>query len=354
MTRDIDTLGIGAPFSSNPSLSGWASARSSEYYSSLIDWDDPADPLRRLVAPDDLELETFGSLDPSNESANTVAPGLQHKYRDTALLLVADTCAGYCRYCFRKRLFAPERSEALRDRRPALNYIRQTPQITDVLLTGGDPLTLSTRALKAVVDDVSAIPHVRAVRIGSKIPAFNPARITDDSDLLELIRQTVARGCSVHVMTHFDHPRELTTQAVEAIEMLRSAGATCLNQCPVTRGINDDSSVLAELFELTTAVGCPQYYLFQCRPTTGNSHFVLPLERAFEVVSEARARVSGLSRRARFCISHESGKIEIVGMDDLHVFARYHRAKDPSDDGRMLVYRRNAEAIWLDQLREAS
>ena len=324
--------------------------RASDYYLSLIDWDDPHDPLRRLIAPSGDEQISADGLDPSNEAANAPAAGLQHKYHDTALLLVTDECAGYCRYCFRKRLFTVASREARRDCRAGLAHIGAHPEITDVLLTGGDPLTLTSARLGEVIESLLSVDHVRTIRIGSKMPAFEPQRIIDDPELASLVQSVVASGRSLYVMTHFDHPRELTGEALEALSVLRAAGAMCLNQCPLTRGVNDDSAVLAELFQMCTDAGCPQYYVFQCRPTSGNARFVVPLVEALAMVEDARRRVSGLSRRARFCLSHASGKIEIVGADDRHLYARYHRAKRDVDAGRFLVYRRDVAAGWLDEL----
>lgn len=328
--------------------------RANDYYASLIDWDDPNDPIRKLVVPSGDELLEYGSLDASNEAANTPLPGLQHKYPDTALLLVTDQCVCFCRYCFRKRLFFPGSRATHRAYREAIAYVAAHPEISDVLLTGGDPLALSTARLREIVAQILTVPHVRTIRIGSKTPAFNPYRILDDGELTGLVREVVASGRTFHVMAHFDHPRELTDAAVAAVAELRAAGAVCLNQCPVTAGINDDPEVLAALFQRCTEAGCPQYYVFQCRPTIGTAHFVLPIVRVADVVEQARARVSGLSRRARFCLSHESGKVEIVGIDERHIYARYHRAKRADDSGRFLVYRRDEAARWLDELVPAS
>ena len=328
--------------------------RANDYYTSLIDADDPDDPIRRLVVPSDEELVDFGSLDASNEAANTPFVGVQHKYADTALLLVTDQCACFCRYCFRKRLFQPGSRETHRDCRPGLEYIASHAEITDVLLTGGDPLTLDTAFLRETVKQILAIPHVRTIRLGSKLPAFNPYRVLDDPELPQMVGDVVASGRSFYVMAHFDHPRELTEEAVAALASLRAAGAMCVNQCPITCGINDDAEVLADLFQRCTDAGCPQYYAFQCRPTTGVGHFALPMVSAFRHVEKAREQVSGLSRRVRFCLSHESGKIEIVGIDEAHIYARYHRAKLVEDAGRFIVYRRDDEAFWVDQLEEVS
>ncbi len=327
--------------------------RANDYYLGLIDWDDPDDPIRRLIIPDSSELKDWGDLDASNEAANTVARGVQHKYRDTALVLTASTCGAYCRYCFRKRLFMRHNEETAHDFGEAFAYVARHPEITDVLLTGGDPLVLATSRLTPVIRRFAAIGHVRTVRIGSKMLAFNPFRILDDHDLLGVIERTVASGTAVYVMAHFDHPRELTAPAREAIAALQEVGAHVVNQCPLIRGVNDDPEVLAELFETATELGAPQYYLFQGRPTAGNEAYEVPLVEGWEIFDAARSQCSGLSRRVRFAMSHASGKIEILGLDREHIYLRYHRARDPRDESRILVRLRDDHAHWLDELAPA-
>ena len=324
--------------------------RANDYYLDLIDWDDPADPIRRLVIPDAAELVDWGRLDASDEAANRVAPGVQHKYADTALVLAADTCASYCRYCFRTRLFMRQNDEVVRDLKPAFEYVARHREITDVLLTGGDPLVLGTDRLRRIMRRFAAIPHVGTLRIGTKTPAFNPQRILDDEDLVDLVDEIVATGTAVYVMAHFDHPREMTELAQDAVWALQEAGAHLVNQCPLIRGVNDDDLVLTELFELATALGMPQYYLFQGRPTAGNQPFEVPLVEGFEIFDRARRRASGLSRRVRYAMSHATGKIEILGVDDRHIYLRYHRARDPELDSRVMVCKRDDEAHWFDEL----
>jgi lysine 2,3-aminomutase len=328
--------------------------RASEYYLGLIDWSDPEDPIRALVVPRETELTEFGSLDASNEASNTVIPGVQHKYADTALLLCIEACAGYCRYCFRKRIFMRDARETARDLDPAIAYIEDHPEITDVLLTGGDPLLLSTPRLARVLRSLRDIPHVRTVRIGTKMPAFNPYRLLEDPDLQELLAEQSGPGGRIYLMCHFDHPREFTEPAIEAVDLAVRLGVICANQCPIVAGVNDDVDVLRELLETSASVGCPQYYLFQCRPTRGNESFSVPIVRAWELFSEARRGASGLARRARYCMSHESGKVEVLGVDEEHIFLRYHRAKDPSDHDRFVVCERDDDALWFDDLTPVS
>src|SRR5690606_8117381 len=143
--------------------------RVNEYYLGLIDWSDPNDPIRRLVIPNEGELLEYGRWDASDEEANYVVPGCQHKYRTTALLLVSEVCGAYCRYCFRKRLFQKDVREAMADVTPGLEYIAAHPEINNVLLTGGDPLMLATRKLRLIIERLWEIPHVRIIRIGTKM-----------------------------------------------------------------------------------------------------------------------------------------------------------------------------------------
>ncbi|HLV61146.1 MAG TPA: radical SAM protein [Fredinandcohnia sp.] len=324
--------------------------RANDYYLGLIDWEDPNDPIRQIVIPRVEELDDWGKLDASNEAAVTVAKGVQHKYRDTALLLCNEVCGAYCRYCFRKRLFMDGNDEVSIDVTEGIEYIRAHPEIDNVLLTGGDPLLMATRRLRDILERLCAIPHVRIIRIGTKMPAFNPWRVIDDPELLDAISASSKGMRRIYVMAHFDHPRELTPDAVRGIELLQKAGAVVVNQCPLVRGINDDPKVLQTLFEKLSYIGAPQYYVFQGRPTAGNAPYEVPIVRGYFLVEEAKRRVSGLAKRARFAMSHETGKIEIVGVDERHIYMRYHRAKRLADEGRFMVYRRDDEAYWLDQL----
>ncbi len=322
--------------------------RVSEYYASLIDWEDPLDPLRRIVIPDPGELEPWGRMDPSSESSFTVAPGLQHKYRETALLLVSDACGGQCRFCFRKRIFIGERRESVRDLPHALEYIRRHTEITNVLLTGGDPLMLDTDRLESIVRRIREIEHVHIIRIGSKLPAYDPGRILDDPRLLEMFERHSTAEKRIYVMSHFNHPRELSDAALEALALLQKSGAIVTNQTPLLRGINDDPDVLAALFKRLSFIGVPPYYVFQCRPAVGNRIFCVPLEEGYTIFERARMSCSGLAKRARFVMSHASGKIEVVGVTGGYTFMKYHQAADPDNLGRFMVFRANPAAYWFD------
>ena len=324
--------------------------RANDYYLGLIDWDDPADPIRQLIIPREEELTEWGKLDASNEESVTVARGVQHKYTDTVLLLCNEVCGAYCRYCFRKRLFMDENDEATNDVSAGLQYIAEHPEVTNVLLTGGDPLLMSTRRLVEIFDALRAIPHVQIIRLGSKMPAFDPYRVLRDPDLQAAFRKYSTPTQRIYLMAHFDHPRELTDLAIEGIDTCIRNGVICVNQCPLIRGINDDPRVLGEMYGKLSYIGCPPYYLFQGRPTAGNEPYEIPIVQGWSIFQQALTRGSGLARRARYCMSHETGKVEVLGIDDEHVYLRYHQAKFPGDLGRFFVRRRNDAAYWLDQL----
>lgn len=325
----------------------------SAHYMSLIDWNDPDDPLRRIVIPDPEELDGGGDLDPSREADNTPQPGLQHKYPHTVLLLCQHTCAGACRFCFRKRVFMGEDQVINPDVSAGLDYIRRTPAVTNVLLTGGDPLTMSTQRLDGILRELRAIPHVGIIRLGSKLPAFDPDRIIRNSDLRRVLARHSDKHKRIYLMAHFDHPRELCCKSVEAMAILMQAGVVAVNQCPLLAGVNDEPRTLVALFRQLSFIGVPPYYLFQCRPTAGNRPFQVPITRGYAIFEAAKADVSGLAKRARFVISHASGKIEVVGVDAQRIYMRYHRAKDPADEGRFMAFRRDDWACWPDELEVA-
>lgn len=327
--------------------------RSNEYYQKLIDWDDPDDPVRRIIVPLSEELQEWGWLDASHEDAYTVVPGLEHKYDDTALLLVNDVCGAYCRFCFRKRLFMDDNNEVTKDIGEGLRYIREHAEITNVLLTGGDPLVMSTERLSHIVKQIREVEHVSIIRIGTKMPAFNPARILNDPALLRMIETYSEPSRKIYVMAHFNHPVELTDVAVEGLNLLQKAGAVTVNQTPLIRGVNDHPDTLLTLFNQLSFIGVPPYYVFQCRPTSGNKAYSVPLEEAYEIFSQAQARCSGLAKRARFVMSHSTGKLEVLAKTEQQLYMKYHQASDPLMQGRLVVVKSNPEAHWLDDYDEA-
>ncbi len=325
--------------------------RATPYYLGLIDWNDPDDPIRRIVVPTTDEIaETDDILDASNETSNTKVHGLQHKYGPTALLLVTEVCAAYCRFCFRKRLFMDEVHETSLNISEGLRYIREHPEISNVLLTGGDSLMMSSGRLAEVFRKLREIDHVRIIRLGTKVPAFEPQRITEDPELLQAIRKYSEPERRIYVMAHFNHPRELTEVARKGLRLLLESGAIVLNQTPLLRGVNDHPDTIVELFNRLSYMGVPPYYLFQCRPTEGNDTFKVTLQDGCRLFDEAMVRMSGLAKRARYVMSHETGKIQILGVTREYILMKYHQAKYPSDQNRILVLPWREGAAWLDDL----
>lgn len=327
--------------------------RTNGYYQSLIDWEDPLDPIRRIVIPSSDELQPWGELDASGESLYARAAGLEHKYTDTAVLLVSDVCGALCRFCFRKRLFMEDNQEVARDVSDGLTYIRKHPEINNVLVTGGDPLLLSTRRLTQIVEQLRAIDHVRIIRIGSKMPAFNPFRILEDPALLQMLKTHSRPERRIYLMAQFNHPRELTAEARRAIRMLQQNGVCVMHQTPMIRGVNDTPRVLAKLFNELSYLGVAPYYVFQCRPTEGNAAYTVPVEEGYAIFAKALQAGSGLARRCRYVMSHATGKIEVAGMSEEQIFFRYHRAADPDRSlADLLACTRNPNAYWLDDYAE--
>jgi len=327
--------------------------RVNDYYLSLINWDDPDDPIRHIVIPNIQELEEWGRLDPSNEKAYTVIRGLEHKYNSVAVFLVTNKCDGLCRYCFRKRLFIESENEYLQDWDAAYQYVSEHQEVTNVLLTGGDALVLPTSRLEEILARLREIEHVNIIRLGTRIPSYNPYRVIDDPALLKAIEKYSTKEKRIYVMTHFVHPRELTDAAVEGVNLLQKTGAKLANQTPLVRGVNDKAKVLAELLARLSFIGAIPYYIFQCRPAVGNKAYTVPIEEGYEIVEQAKGRVSGLAKRARYTMSHSSGKIEIVGKTRDLVYFRYHRAANDEDSGRFLAFKSNPNACWFDDYDEA-
>lgn len=262
------------------------------YYLSLCDPHDPSCPIRRQVVPQASEArEVLGDMiDPLGEVAHEMTDGLIQRYPDRVLLLVSDQCAIYCRFCTRSRMVGagqgPLRSEA---REAAIDFIARTPAVRDVILSGGDPLTLSTERLRSLIARLRAIEHVDTIRIATRVPVSLPMRITDE--LLSALRPYHP----LWVMTHFNHPKELTPEAIGACERLADAGFPVMNQTVLLAGINDRADVLESLFRGLVRARVRPYYLLQMDPVRGTSHLRTPLERGIGIMEKLQGRLSGIA-----------------------------------------------------------
>lgn len=321
----------------------------SQHYLSLIDFADPKDPLKKIVIPSKDELITTGSYDTSGEQSNTKFLGFQHKYKQTVLLLSTHRCASYCRFCFRKRLVGVSRNEILKNIDRAVNYIKKHHEVNNVLITGGDPLILSTKVLTRFLEKISRIEHLAFIRFGTRVPVFLPQRFLKDCELLE----NLAYFCSkkqIYFVIQTDHVREVTPEMIEAVEKLIKMGIIFNNQTVLLKGVNDDPKVLANLQNKLVSIGINPYYVFQCRPVKRvKNHFQLPLLEGYQIVEKAKTTLNGHSKRFRYVMSHKSGKIEIIGVYKDQMIFKYHQAKEERNQGKIFMRKISKTAGWLDE-----
>ncbi len=326
----------------------------SRYYLNLIDVMDPHDPIRKMAIPSADELDKDGFYDTSGERCNTKLPGLQHKYKNTVLLLAANVCSMYCRHCFRKRMVGLSNDEIMGRFQEAYAYIANHPEVNNVLISGGDSLILPTHVLGHFLAELIKLEHLDYIRFGSRMVVTYPDRILKDPELLELFRAYSKKNRRLYLHTQFNHPREITPAATEAIHKVINAGVIINNQTVLLRDVNDNPEVLADLQRNLVRIGVNPYYVFQCRPVKRvKNHFQVPLAEGYRIVAKARGMLDGLSKRFRYAMSHEKGKIEILGILDDEIYFKHQQARDPEDVGRFFKRRLQEDAGWLDELPES-
>ena len=370
----------------------------------LIDWDRvPDDPIFQLVFPqrDMLPPESFarmaeairsgadrgtiqllareirGTLNPHPagqmdlnvpEHQGETVEGMQHKYHETVLFFPSQgqVCHSYCTFCFRWAQFVGDKELrfASNEADSLLDYLRSHSRVSDLLMTGGDPMVMKTRNLAQYLEPLlqPGLEHVQTVRIGTKALTFWPYRFVTDKDadeLLRLLERLVASGRHVAIMAHYNHPQELSTPiAKEAIRRLRDTGAEIRSQGPLLNHINNDAADWAALWRQQVQLGIIPYYMFVERDTGARRYFEVPLARAWEVYREAMKQVSGLGRTARGpSMSADPGKVEIQGVTEIHgekVFVlRFIQGRNPDWVQRPFFARFDPEATWLDHLQPA-
>ena len=319
------------------------------YYLSLIDPGDPEDPIRKMSIPSGWELSEGGELDTSGEASNTVIPGMQHKYDQTTLILSTNMCAMYCRHCFRKRLVGLSDDEIAGHLGEMEEYVRTHPEVSNVLITGGDAFLNSNQRIKEYLERFIDIPHLDLIRFGTRTPVVLPQRITTDAEIQQILEDYNKRK-QIYVITQFNHPREVTDEAVEAIRILQKIGIVIKNQTVLLKGINSDPAVLGSLLKRLTACGVVPYYIFQCRPVRGVlNHFQVPLKEGSRIVEEAKTMQNGQGKCLHYAMSHPTGKIEILGQLNGEVMLfRYHQAKNSEEIGRIFTVAVREDQCWLD------
>lgn len=266
--------------------------RITPYYLSLADKRDPRCPIRMQCVPriEEAALVPGDLDDPLGEIAHEMAPGLVQRYPDRALLLATDQCAVYCRFCTRSRMVGdgagPSPPDALE---PAMRYLEAHPEVRDVIVSGGDPLTVATDRLTRLLARLRKIPSIETIRLATRAPVTIPQRITG-----ELVR-ALRRFHPIWVMTHFNHPKELTREAAFSLERLADAGFPVMNQTVLLRGINDSAPVLEALFRGLVRHRARPYYLLQADPVRGTGHLRTPLASGISIMEELQGRLSGIA-----------------------------------------------------------
>jgi lysine 2,3-aminomutase len=268
------------------------------YYLSLCDPHDPTCPIRLQCIPSAREAESApGDLvDPLGEEAHQVAPDLVQRYPDRVLLLATDRCAVYCRFCTRSRMVGDGGGPASLERlEPAFRWIEEHPEVREVIVSGGDPLAMATDRIERLLARIRRIPSVDVVRLATRVPVTLPMRITG-----ELVR-ALRRHHPIWVMTHFNHPKELTREAIAACTRLVDAGFPVMNQTVLLRGVNDDAEVLEALFRGLVRTRVRPYYLLQTDPVRGTSHLRTPLERGVALIERLQGRLTGIALPKLIC-----------------------------------------------------
>jgi len=370
----------------------------------LIDWDNiPDDPIFRLTFPqfdmlEKHELEKMqnllekkapekeiqitarqiqmglnphpaGQMDMNVPVENGKAfTGMQHKYKETVLFFPShgQTCHAYCTYCFRWPQFVglDKLKFASRETDMLVDYLRLHPEVTDVLFTGGDPLTMNTKTLRHYIEPLlrERPGNLTTIRIGTKVPAFWPYRFLtdkDSDDLMRLFEQIIGGGMHLAIMSHFCHPRELETPAArDAIKQILNTGATIRCQAPLIRHVNDDPETWSKLWQAEVKLGAIPYYMFVGRDTGPKYYFKISLAEVYRIFTEAYNKVSGLCRTVRGpSMSATPGKVLIAGIAEINgekVFVlKFIQGRDPEWVNRIFFAHYDEEALWLDDLKPA-
>jgi lysine 2,3-aminomutase len=263
-------------------------ARINPYYLSLIKY--PGDPIWLQCVPDEKELEDIdGPEDPLNEDDMSPVPNITHRYPDRALFLVTSQCGLYCRFCTRKRKVGNSNKISLRNLESAFNYLAQHTEISDVILSGGDPLMHTDAMLEKILIRLREIKHIQVIRLGTKMPCVLPQRITPK--LCNMLK----KYHPIYVNTHFNHPWEITEESTKACNMLSDAGIPVGNQCVLMKGVNDNADTMRELMKKLLSIRVKPYYMYQADLTKGANHFRTPLEVGLEIMDKLRGHISGLA-----------------------------------------------------------
>jgi lysine 2,3-aminomutase len=304
------------------------------YYASLIDPNDPNDPIRLQVIPTAGEINPFTGMmeDSLAEDRHSPVPGLVHRYPDRVLMLVTTQCASYCRYCTRSRIVGdPTEQFSTADFELQLEYLRNTPQVRDVLLSGGDPLTLAPKLLEKLLRSLYEIPHIEIIRIGSRVPVFMPQRVTDE--LCDMLSQFHPLWLNIHV----NHPNEITQELADACDKLTKAGIPLGNQSVLLAGVNDCVHIQRKLVQDLVRIRVRPYYLYQCDLVEGAGHFRTPVAKGIEIIEGLRGHTSGYAVPT-FVVDAPGGGGKIPVMPNYMISASDHKIILRNYEGYITTY----------------
>src|SRR5512136_75221 len=304
------------------------------YFASLIDPDDPNCPVRKQVIPTARELEKFESQmeDSLAEDRHSPVPGLVHRYPDRVLFLVTTQCASYCRYCTRSRIVGDPGATFKRSEwDAAIDYLKRTPQVRDVLLSGGDPLTLAPKLLEELLGRLREIPHIEILRIGTRVPVFMPMRVTDE--LCDVLQRFHPLWMNIHV----NHPNEITAELAQACDKLTRAGIPLGNQSVLLAGINDCVHIQRKLVQDLVRIRVRPYYLYQCDLVEGAGHFRTPVAKGIEIIEGLRGHTSGYAVPT-FCVDAPGGGGKIPVMPNYLVSMSDHKVILRNYEGFITTY----------------
>lgn len=315
------------------------------YFVSLIDPTDENDPIRLQVVPRDSEIVPFTGMmeDSLAEDRHSPVPGLVHRYPDRVLMLVTTQCASYCRYCTRARIVGDPSATFSRDEfNLQLEYIRRTPQIRDVLLSGGDPLTLAPKLLEELIARLREIPHVEIIRIGSRVPVFMPMRVTDE--LCDMLQKYHPLWLNIHV----NHPDEITAELAQACDKLTRAGIPLGNQSVLLAGVNDCIHIQRRLVHDLVRIRVRPYYLYQCDLVEGAGHFRTPVGKGIEIIEGLRGHTSGYAVPT-YCVDAPGGGGKIPVMPNYLISMSDHKVVLRNYEGFITTYEEPINYIPHDE-----
>lgn len=314
------------------------------YYISLINPDDPNDPIRKQVIPTAGEINAFTGMmaDSLAEDRHSPVPGLVHRYPDRVLMLVTTQCASYCRYCTRSRIVGdPAETFSRTEFEMQIEYLRRTPQVRDVLLSGGDPLTLAPGLLEELLTKLREIEHIEIIRIGSRVPVFMPQRVT--TELTDLLQRFHPLWLNIHV----NHPNEITAELAAATDKLSCAGIPLGNQSVLLAGVNDCPHIMRKLVQDLVRIRVRPYYLYQCDLVEGAGHFRTPVAKGIEIIEALRGHTSGFAVPT-FCVDAPEGGGKIPVMPTYHISSSDHKIVLRNYEGFITTYEEPLDYIPHD------